>query len=160
MQGLQTHYPFVLSFFILSLQRQKAKMLMTIMDDQLNNSRIKLKAGEYVFSCNPMPWTEIDMGVKFGTIEMFIPVWLSVEEIQGLIDMYRWAWDSNWFENSYSEMVCTELMKERMPQLYKRIYPLVHNAFCEKFSTDTQLRGFGDYEIFIPDEIDDLARRN
>ena len=42
MQGLQTPYTFVISFFILSLQRQKAKMLMTLMNDQLNNNRIRL----------------------------------------------------------------------------------------------------------------------
>lgn len=118
---------------------------------------MEIKEGEYVFICYPMPWTELDMGISIGTIEMSVPISLNKEEIQRIINIYHWAWGVEWFEESTSEMVCTELMKEKMPDLFNKVHPVVHDSFCKNYSNNANLNGFGDYEIFIPDEIADMA---
>lgn len=118
---------------------------------------MEIKEGEYVFTCYPTPWTEIDMGVRTGSTEIEVPILLNEEEIHGIIEMYHWAWDNGWFDNSISETVCTELIEERMPDLFNKVHPVVHEFFCKNYSNNSNLEGFGDYEIFIPDEIADMA---
>ncbi len=88
-------------------------------------------AGIYYFDCNPMSWTEVNMGLSIDSIEIRIPIRLRVEEIHGIIDMYHWALGNEWFEHSVSETVCCELMQAKMSDLYERIYPLIHMSFCE-----------------------------
>lgn len=67
--------------------------------------------GTYIFECSPMPWTEIELGLGVGCELFDIPLELSNEDIQALVDMMNWAWDNEWFEHSTSETVCTELLK-------------------------------------------------
>lgn len=116
--------------------------------------------GTYIFECSPMPWTEIELGLGVGCELFDIPLELSNEDIQALVDMMNWAWDNEWFENSTSETVCTELLKKHIPQLFERIQSLVHQQFCRKYPNSKKVQGFGVYEIFIPDEIIKYARGN
>lgn len=122
----------------------------------------ELKAGEYVFPCYTMPWTDIDIsmsitGVDFERQEFLVSIDLSDSEIQSIVDMMVWAWENQWFEFSMSETVCTELLKEHIPLLYNKIQSLVHQQFCSKYPDSKYLEGFGVYEIFCPDEILEYA---
>lgn len=72
--------------------------------------------------------------------------------------MRHWAWDNKWFENSYSETVFSELFKKHMPDLFERVHQAAHIQFCENYPNRKDLDGWGVYEIFDPDEIDELAR--
>ena len=91
---------------------------------------MNLEAGQYIFECYLMPWTAYGLTGNYEA-EIDVSIDLSLEEIQGLIDMMHWAWKNNLFEYSTSEMVCTFLLEERQPQIYDRVYPLVHKLFCE-----------------------------
>ena len=121
---------------------------------------MKLEAGIYYFEGSPMPWTEIDLGLGIGCESFEIHLELSNDDIHALIKMMHWAWDNDWFENSTSETVCTKLLKKLAPQIFERIQPLVHQQFCQKYPNSENVRGFGVYEIFIPDEIIDYAMDN
>ena len=119
-----------------------------------------IDTGIYIFECFPMPWTEIELGLGIGSESFEIPLELSNEDLQTLVDMMYWAWDNEWFEYSTSETVCTKLMQKRAPQIYERIQPLAHQQFCRKYPNSENVRGFGVYEIYIPDEIIEYARHN
>ena len=110
-----------------------------------------LKEGNYIFECSPMPWTEYELGVHDISID--IPLELSNENIHSLVDIMHWAWRNEWFEHSTSETVFTELLQKRVPHLYDRIQPLVHQQFCHLYPNNENVEGFGVYEIFIPDKI-------
>lgn len=119
-----------------------------------------LKAGTYCFDCYPMPWTDIDLGIEpksIGNNEISVMLDLSDDDIQAIVDMMNWAWDNEWFEQSTSETVCTELLVKHIPQLYNKLYPLVHQQFCNKYPNSEDVRGFGEYEMFCPDEIIEFA---
>ena len=119
-----------------------------------------LKAGTYCFDCYPMPWTEIDLGLEsksIGNNEISVMLVLSDDDIQAIVDMMNWAWDNEWFEHSTSETACTELLIKHIPQLYNKLYPLVHKQFCNKYPNSEDVRGFGEYEISCPDEILEFA---
>ncbi len=118
-----------------------------------------LKAGEYVFECNPMPWTEIDLGMEknIGNSPIAVSMKLSYEDIQAIIDMMNWAWDNEWFEHSTSETVCSQLLKKQLPQLYEKVKTIAHQIFCKRFPGSEHLEGYGVYEIFCPDEIIEFA---
>ena len=118
-----------------------------------------LKAGTYIFECYPMPWTEIELGLEknIGNSPITVSLNLSYEEIQAIVDMVNWAWDNEWFEDSTSETVCTELLQKCNPQLYNKIQPLVHKQFCTQYPNSENINGFGVYEIFYPDEIVDFT---
>lgn len=118
------------------------------------------KEGTYIFECSPMPWTEIDLGLGIGCEPFEILLELSNEDIQTLVDTMHWAWNNDWFEYSTSETVFTELLQKRAPQIFERIQPLAHQQFCRKYPKSENVRGFGVYEIFIPDEIIEYARNN
>ena len=125
----------------------------------------ELKAGEYVFPCYTMPWTDIDIsmsitGVDFERQEFLVSIDLSDSEIQSIVDMMIWAWDNLWFEHSISETVNTELLKEHIPHLYDKIQSLVHQQFCRQHPNSEYLEVFGVYEIFCPDEILEYAAQN
>ena len=113
-----------------------------------------MEAGTYNFECNTMPWTDAALGV-YGKDEILIvvSVKLSEEEIQSLVKMMQWAWDNSWFEKSTSDTVCSELLKLQMPELYDKVWRLAHQQFCQKYPNCEGVNGFGEYEIFIPDEI-------
>ena len=121
---------------------------------------MNLEAGIYFFEGCPMPWTEIDLGIGVDCESFEILLELSNEDIQTLVDMMHWAWDSEWFEHSMSETVFTELLQKRAPHIFERIQPLVHQLFCQKYPKSENVRGFGVYEIFIPDEIIEYAKDN
>lgn len=118
---------------------------------------MKIETGTYIFECYLMPWTEIDLGLGIGCDYFEIPLELSSKDIQTLVDMMYWAWDNEWFEHSISETVWTELLIKFAPQIFERIQPLVHQQFCNKYPNNENIRGFGVYEIYVPDEIFDLA---
>ena len=113
---------------------------------------MNLEAGQYIFEGTLMPWTAYELTGNYDD-EVDVPIDLSLEEIQGLIDMMHWAYKNDLFEYSTSEMVCTYLLEERQPQIYNRVYPLVHKLFCDRYPNGNNVEGFGDYEIFIPDKI-------
>ena len=115
-----------------------------------------LKAGTYIFECYPMPWTEIELGIigkNIGNNPIEVSLDLSYEDIQAIVDMINWAWDNEWLEHSTSETAWTELLQKHIPQLYNKIQPLAHHLFCTKYPNSDHLKGFGEYEIFCPDEI-------
>ena len=118
---------------------------------------MKYKAGKYSFECTIMPWTAIDMGIGIDDVLIIVSVELSEKDIQTLVQMMRWAWDNDRFENSTSETVFAELLKQHAPELYKKIYQLAHQQFCEDYPNSENVNGFGVYEIFPPDEILDYA---
>lgn len=66
--------------------------------------------------------------------------------------------DNSWFEDSTSETVCTELLKNKMPSLYDKVYQLAHQQFCHTYANSEPVDGYDVYEIFIPDEIVCFAR--
>ena len=117
---------------------------------------MNLEAGQYIFECFLMPWTAYELTGNYE-VEIDVSIDLSLEEIQGLINMMHWAWKNDLFEYSTSEMVCTYLLEEHQPQIYNRVYPLVHKLFCDRYPNGNNAEGFGDYEIFIPDKIEDIA---
>lgn len=117
-----------------------------------------IETGIYIFECFPMPWTEIDLGLGIGCESFEIPLELSNEDIQSLVDMVHWAWDNEYFDHSASETVCTKLLNKLAPQIFERIQPLAHQKFCRKYPNSENVRGFGVYEFFIPDEIIESAR--
>lgn len=122
---------------------------------------MNLEPGTYRFECDLMPWTNHELGLGvYGDDSMEVVIELTKEEIQDLVNMMLWAWDNEWFENSSSEMVFTELLKERVPHLFDRIQPLAHQRFCEKFPNSETVEGYGVYEIFVPYEIVQYARHS
>ena len=114
-----------------------------------------LKAGTYTFECYPMPWTEIELGLEknIGNTPIAVSLELSFEDIQAIVEMTNWAWNNEWFEKSSSETVFTELLQQKLPNMFDKIQPLVHQQFCIKYPNSEKLDGFGVYEIFCPDEI-------
>ena len=116
-----------------------------------------MNAGKYSFDCYLMPWTIYDLEDKEKE-SVTVTMDLSDEEICDLVKMMQWAWDNEWFENSTSESVFTELFKKHVPQLYERVYQQAHQLFCSKIPNYKDLYDFGTYEIFPPDEIVDCAR--
>ena len=115
----------------------------------------------YIFECYPMPWTEIDLEVPIGergNHSFDIPQELTDEELKALVDMMCWAWNNEWFEHSTSETVCSELLQKFLPGLYERICVQVHSQFCNKYPNSENVSGFGEYEIFPPDEVNQMAR--
>lgn len=121
-----------------------------------------MKSNLYEFECYPMPWTEIALSVasrEVGNHPFLVQIDLIEDEIQELVAMTHWAWDNEWFEHSTSETVCSELLMKFHPDIYEKIRVQAHKQFCEKFPNSEDVVGFGDYEIFNPDEIDSLARK-
>ena len=117
---------------------------------------MKPKAGKYCFECALMPWTLYELGDK-GVWALEVYIELSDEDIQTLVDMMIWAYDNEWFENSISETAFTELLQKKSLQLYNRIQPLAHQQFISKYPDCQEVSGFGEYEIFPPDEIIEFA---
>ena len=113
-----------------------------------------LKAGTYSFICYGMPWTEFEIGAD---LEIYVSLELFDEDIEKLVRMMHWAWDNQWFEHSTSETVSTMLLKQHVPDIYKKVYQQVHKQFCELYPNSENVEGFGIYEIFIPDIIADFA---
>lgn len=115
----------------------------------------------YCFECYPMPWTELELGIDFndvGNNSIDVCIELTTEEVKSIVSMMQWAWDNDWFENSTSERACAELIEKHSNSLYKKVYSKAHMQFCERYPNSQALSGFGEYEIFIPDEILDMAR--
>lgn len=118
---------------------------------------MKPKAGIYCFECDLMPWTIYELGEK-GDCVFEVYIELYDEDIQTLVDMMIWAWDNEWFEHSTSETVLTKLLKKKSLQIYNRVQPLAHQQFTSKYPNRKDVSGFGEYEIFPPDEIIEFAR--
>jgi len=78
-----------------------------------------------------------------------------MDEIIEMEEMVRWMYETEYIEHSTSETLFSELIKLRMPELYDRVYQEVHRIFCEKYSSDELLDGFGEYVIFLPYEFMD-----
>ena len=114
---------------------------------------MELNAGTYCFPCDVMPWIEIALGIP----EIDVSIYLTDEDIRSIVEMMHWAWDNEWFEKSISETVYTELLMCRIPQLYERIQPLVHQQFISQYPIGKDEEGYGVYEIFIPDIIEEYA---
>ena len=115
-----------------------------------------LKAGTYIFDCFIMPWTEHEIGpdCKYnGNNPIEVQLQLSYSDIQAIVDMMNWAWDNLWMEQSTSETVCTELLKNRLPHIYNKVQLIAHEIFCANYPNSEHVEGFGVYEIFCPDEI-------
>ena len=118
-----------------------------------------LKAGIYCFECYPMPWCVYELGRK-GDCYVKVLIDLSDENIHDLIEMMNWAWDNEWFEQSTSETVCTQLLKKYLPKLFERVQPLALNQFLREYPNSEGIMDFGVFEIFIPDEILDYAGKS
>jgi hypothetical protein len=112
----------------------------------------------YTFECYPMPWTEFGLGIKnIGNQELIISLELDSNDIRDIINMLHWAWDNEYFDINFSEKRYSQLLKEKIPSLYERVHQLVHIEFCNRYPNSCHIEGFGDYEIFPPDEIFDAA---
>lgn len=119
---------------------------------------MNIRPGTYIFECELMPWTEYELGIdkQDNTIEVALE--LSIDEIQSIVDYMHWAWDNDWFEHSMSETVLTELFIKHSPALYERIQPLALQKFCNLYPNSENVNGFGEFEIFPPEEFIDIAR--
>lgn len=108
----------------------------------------------YTFDCFPMPYTEKLLGCRdIGNQEIAISIELSCENICNIISMLHWAWDNNYFDLDFSEKRYAKLFKEKIPELYEQVYSLAHLSFSNKYPNSINISGFGEYEIFPPDEI-------
>lgn len=119
-----------------------------------------LKAGTYDFECFIMPWTEYELGIdcKYnGNNPIYVPLKLTLSDIEDIVGMMKWSWDNNWMEVSTSETVCSELLKTHLPHLYNKVQLIAHEIFCTNYPNSEQIQGFGVYEIFCPDEIVEFA---
>ena len=115
-----------------------------------------LKAGTYIFECFIMDCTEYDIGPdsKFnGNNPIKVSLELSYNDIQSIIDMMNWAWDNGWFYKTISDTGCTELLKERLPHMYSKVYSIAHQLFCAEYPNCEHLEDFGVFAIYCPDEI-------
>lgn len=112
--------------------------------------------GQFTFECTLMPWTEIELNIPTG-FSFDVDVVLTEDEFQALVDMMRWAWENEWFEKSSSEMVCSELLQKFLPELYQSLRDKAHSLFIQKHPDCQGVSGVGDYEIFPPDEVVDVA---
>lgn len=119
-----------------------------------------LKAGTYDFECFIMPWTEYELGLdcKYNSNNPInVPIKLTLNDIEDIVRMMKWAWDNNWMEQSVSETVCAELLKTYLPDLYNKVQLLAHEIFCTDYPNSNYVQGFGVYEVFCPNEIVEFA---
>ena len=119
-----------------------------------------LKAGIYDFECYILPWTEYELGLNCkynGNNPIKVSLQLSYNEIEAIIDMWKWAWDNHWMEWSTSEIVTTKLLKTHFPHLYHKVQSIAHEIFCADYPNSEHIQGFGVYKIFCPDEIVEFA---
>lgn len=134
-------------------------LLFCIFRTKMDGNEKMLKAGIYCFECYPMPWCVYELGRK-GDCYVKVLIDLSDENIHDLIEMMNWAWDNEWFEQSTSETVCTQLLKKHLPKLFERVQPLALNQFLREYPNSEGIMDFGVFEIFIPDEILDYAGKS
>ena len=41
----------------------------------------------------------------------------------------------------------------RLPELYKKVYTIAHQLFCDAYPNSEHLEEYGEYKLFCPDEI-------
>ena len=119
-----------------------------------------LKPGTYIFECFIMSWTEDELGpdCKFdGSNPIEVLLELSYSDIEAIVDMINWSWDNHWMDHSTSDTPCAELLKTHLPHIYNKVQPIAHEIFCACYPNSEHFEGFGEYEIFSPDEIVEFA---
>lgn len=117
-----------------------------------------LSPGTFEFECFPMSLATSILGINGDPIVVALD--LSASEVQSIIDMLHWAWETDWFreeDHILSECKYSELFQERYPELYEKVYFLVHSKFCSMYPYNKDVDCWGVYNIFPPDDIFDMA---
>ncbi|MBO5703563.1 MAG: hypothetical protein J6R91_03185 [Bacteroidaceae bacterium] len=112
----------------------------------------------YTFECYPMPWADFDL--KFKDVDnqaIVFSIELNDNDIRDIINMLHWAWDNEYFDFNNSDKKNTQLLKEKVPALYERVYHLLNLEFSKRYPGGCDIESYGGYEIFPPDEIINAA---